>query len=145
MLRAPIDGRVSGLSVSEGNEIKQGQIVARIVDDSRYKINAKLYPDEYANIKLGQELAVRFSIFDGTYYCTVTDINLMQFLTAMKKILQKDLYIGLLSKEKSGLVQPGIKVQLGLPAANANSGVLWFASSSKVDGFVDEQKSVIYS
>ncbi|HHX23523.1 MAG TPA: efflux RND transporter periplasmic adaptor subunit [Thermoanaerobacterales bacterium] len=141
VLRAPIDGRVSGLSVSEGNEIKQGQIVARIVDDSRYKINAKLYPDEYANIKLGQELAVRFSIFDGTYYCTVTDINPNAVPDSDEENPAKGFVYWITVEGKNpGLVQPGIKVQLGLPAANANSGVLWFASSSKVDGFVDEQR-----
>jgi HlyD family secretion protein len=141
VLRAPIDGRVSGLSVSEGNEIKQGQIVARIVDDSRYKINAKLYPDEYANIKLGQELAVRFSIFDGTYYCTVTDINPNAVPDSDEENPAKGFVYWITIEGKNpGLVQPGIKVQLGLPAANANSGVLWFASSSKVDGFVDEQR-----
>jgi len=59
----------------EGDEVKQGQIVARIVDDSHFKINAKVYPDEFAHIKLNQELALRFSIFDGIYYGKITDIN----------------------------------------------------------------------
>ena len=61
--------------MSESKEVKQGHIVARIVDDSQFRIDAKMYPDEFSKIELGQELALRFSIFDGTYYGTVTDMN----------------------------------------------------------------------
>ena len=49
--RAPIDGIYSGLFLQAMN--KTSSNVARIVDDSRYEINAKLYPDEYA-IKLSK-------------------------------------------------------------------------------------------
>ena len=85
VLRAPIDGRVSGLSVSESKEVKQGHIVARIVDDSQFRIDAKMYPDEFSKIELGQELALRFSMFDGIYYGTVTDMNPNPFPMGMKK------------------------------------------------------------
>ena len=46
-LRAPIDGKVSRLDVVEGEEIPLGHIVARIVDDARYKIRARLTPAEF--------------------------------------------------------------------------------------------------
>ena len=84
---------------------------------------------------------MRFSIFDGTYYCTVTDINPNAVPDSDEENPAKGFVYWITVEGKNpGLVQPGIKVQLGLPAANANSGVLWFASSSKVDGFVDEQR-----
>jgi len=45
-LKAPVKGRVIGLSVKEGSELKQGEVVARIVDDSKFKVIARLNPGE---------------------------------------------------------------------------------------------------
>lgn len=142
VLRAPIDGRVSGLSVSEGKEVKQGHIVARIVDDSYFKINAKIYPDEFAQVELGQELALRFSIFDGTYYGKVTDVNPNPVPDGDEENPAKGFAYWITVEGKNpGLVKSGIEVYLGIPDANKDSTkVLWFASPSKVEGFVNEER-----
>jgi HlyD family secretion protein len=142
VLRAPIDGRVSGLSVSEGKEVKQGHIVARIVDDSYFKINAKIYPDEFAQVELGQEVALRFSIFDGTYYGKVTDVNPNPVPDGDEENPAKGFAYWITVEGKNpGLVKSGIEVYLGIPDANKDSTkVLWFASPSKVEGFVNEER-----
>jgi len=142
VLRAPIDGRVSGLSVSEGKEIKQGHIVARIVDDSHFKINAKVYPDEFTHIKLNHELALRFSIFDGVYYGKVTDINPYPVPDGDEENPSKSFVYWITVEGKNpGLVKPGLEVYLGLPDKNKDaSKILWFASPSNVEGFVDEER-----
>ncbi len=142
ILRAPIDGRVSGLSVSEGKEVKQGQIVARIVDDSHFKINAKVYPDEFAHIKLDQELALRFSIFDGVYYGKVTDINPNPVPDGDEETPSKSFVYWITVEGKNpGLVTPGLEVYVGIPSSNKNpSQVLWFANPAKVDSFVSEER-----
>jgi len=142
VLRAPIDGRVSGLSISEGKEVKQGHIVARIVDDSHFKINAKVYPDEFAHIKLDQELALRFSIFDGTYYGKVTDINPNPAPDGDEENPSKSYVYWITVEGKNpGLVTPGLEVYLGIPDANKNpSKVLWFKNPSTVEGFVNEER-----
>lgn len=142
VLRAPIDGRVSGLSVSESGEIKQGHIVARIVDDSYFKINAKVYPDEFSQIEMGKELALRFSIFDGTYYGKITDINPNPVPDGDEENPAKGFVYWITVEGKNpGLVKPGIEVYLGIPGPNKEaSKVLWFASPSKVEGFVNEEK-----
>jgi HlyD family secretion protein len=142
VLRAPIDGRVSGLSVSEGKEVKQGHIVARIVDDSYFKINAKIYPDEFAQVELGQEMALRFSIFDGTYYGKITDVN----PNPVPDDDEESSAIGFVhwitvEGKNPGLVKPGIDVYIGVPGENKDATkVLWFANPSKVEGFVNEER-----
>jgi HlyD family secretion protein len=88
VLRAPIDGRVSGLSVSEGKEVKQGHIVARIVDDSYFKINAKF--TLMSSLRLS---SVRKWLCDSLYLTVhITERLLMlirtQFPTMMRKVLQ---------------------------------------------------------
>ena len=141
VLRAPIDGRVSGLSVKEGDEVKQGQIVARIVDDSHFKINAKVYPDEFAHIKLNQELALRFSIFDGIYYGKITDINPNPMPDGDEDKPSKSFVYWITVEGKNpGLVKPGLEVYLGIPNNSNASNVLWFASPAKVDSFVSEER-----
>jgi len=142
VLRAPIDGRVSGLSVSEGKEVKQGHIVARIVDDSHFKINAKVYPDEFAHIKLNQELALRFSAFDGIYYGKVTDINPNPVPDGNEESPAKGFVYWITVEGKNpGLVTPGLEVYLGVPnSTNNSSQVLWFKNPSTVESFVDEER-----
>ncbi|HHY41385.1 MAG TPA: efflux RND transporter periplasmic adaptor subunit [Thermoanaerobacterales bacterium] len=142
VLRAPIDGRVSGLSVSEGKEVKQGHIVARIVDDSHFKINAKVYPDEFAHIKLNQELALRFSAFDGIYYGKVTDINPNPVPDGNEESPAKGFVYWITVEGKNpGLVTPGLEVYLGVPSSTNNSSqVLWFKNPSTVESFVDEER-----
>lgn len=142
VLRAPIDGRVSGLSVSEGKEVKQGHIVARIVDDSHFKINAIVYPDEFAHIKLNQELALRFSAFDGIYYGKVTDINPNPVPDGNEESPAKGFVYWITVEGKNpGLVTPGLEVYLGVPnSTNNSSQVLWFKNPSTVESFVDEER-----
>lgn len=142
VLRAPIDGRVSGLSVSEGKEVKQGHIVARIVDDSHFKINAIVYPDEFAHIKLNQELALRFSAFDGIYYGKVTDINPNPVPDGNEESPAKGFVYWITVEGKNpGLVTPGLEVYLGIPNSNNNpSQVMWFKNPSTVESFVDEER-----
>ncbi len=142
ILRAPIDGRVSGLSVAESQEIKQGHIVARIVDDSRFKIDAKLYPDEFSNVKLGDELALRFSIFDGIYYGTITDINPNPVPDGDEDEPAKGFVHWItIEGNNPGLVKSGLEVHVGIPLDKNNSTkVSWFSSPSTVTGFVDEER-----
>jgi len=141
-LRAPIDGRVIGLSVKEGDEVKQGQIIARIVDDSRFKIEAKLNPNEYQMIKLGQKLALRFNIFDGVYEGEITDVNPNPVPDGDSNSPGRGfVYWITVEGNNPGLVGPGAEVYLGLPSPdNDNTKVLWFANSATVDSYAKEER-----
>ncbi|WP_286680123.1 efflux RND transporter periplasmic adaptor subunit [Tepidanaerobacter sp. EBM-49] len=142
ILRAPIDGRVSGLSVAESQEVKQGNIVARIVDDSHFKIDAKLYADEFSRVKLGQKLALRFSAFDGIYYGNVTDINPNPIPDGDEENPAKGfVYIITVEGKNPGLVKPGLVVYVGIPLDENNATrVSWFANPTTVAGFVKEER-----
>lgn len=141
-LTAPIDGRVMDLNVKEGTEIKQGQIVARIVDDSNFRINAKLYPHEFDQVKKGQKLALRFLVFDGVYYGYITEINPNPVPDGDEENPSRGFVYWITVEGKNpGLVQPGLDVSLGLPSPdNDEANVHWFANNAKVEGFVKEQK-----
>lgn len=141
-LRASIDGRVRDLVVKEGDELKQGQIVARIVDDSRFKLFVKLYPAEFNRIKKGQKVALKFSAFDDIYYGEITDVNPNPVpLTGESDTARGFVYWITVEGENPGLVAPGIEVYVGIPAQNGNeTSVDWFANSTKVESFVKEEK-----
>jgi multidrug efflux pump subunit AcrA (membrane-fusion protein) len=141
-LRAPIDGRVTGLGVKEGDEIKQGQIVARVVDDSKFKINAKLYSNEFKLVKKGQRLALQFSIFDGVYDGYITDINPNPVPDGGENGRTTGFVYWITVEGKNpGLVTPGVEVSLGIPSEdNDDTKVRWFANNAKVESFVNEEQ-----
>ncbi len=145
VLRAPIDGRVSGLSVSEGKKVEQGHIVARIVDDSRYEINAKIDANEFMQIKEGQELAIKFPVFDGIYFGTITDINPNPVPddrdSEEENHARGYVYWITVEGENPGLVRPGLKAYIGIPGENRDTTrVNWFSRPSIIEGFVDEER-----
>ncbi|BDG59587.1 efflux RND transporter periplasmic adaptor subunit [Caldinitratiruptor microaerophilus] len=74
-LRAPISGRISGLRAREGEEIQQGQIVARIVDDSEWRMTVRLSPLEFQGLKPDDVALVRFTQFDSVIEARITDMN----------------------------------------------------------------------
>ncbi|MDN5313666.1 MAG: HlyD family secretion protein [Thermoanaerobacteraceae bacterium] len=141
-LRAPIDGRVTELSVKEGTEVKQGQIVARIVDDSHFKINAKLYSHEFERVKKGQRLAVRFAVFDGIYDGYITEINPNPIPDGDEQNPARGFVYWITVEGKNpGLVRPGLEVSLGIPSPdNDDTKVQWFVNNAKIDGFAKEEK-----
>ncbi|MCL5045448.1 MAG: efflux RND transporter periplasmic adaptor subunit, partial [Actinobacteria bacterium] len=74
-LRAPISGRVVGLTATEGTEMKQGQIIARVVDDSRFRVVAKLTPRVLFRSWVGQRVVLSFPQFDGFIEAKVIEVN----------------------------------------------------------------------
>ncbi|MGI6605411.1 MAG: efflux RND transporter periplasmic adaptor subunit [bacterium] len=141
-LRAPIDGRVTGLSIKEGTQVPQGQIIAKIVDDSTYQIRAKLYENEFKQIKEGQELAIRFDLFEGVQYGRITEVNPNPVPDGDEENPAQGFVHWITVEGKNpGLVRAGLTVRLGIPSPDRDSlRVNWFASGAKVDGFVNEEK-----
>ena len=74
-LYSPIAGRVTGLTVKEGDKLERGLIVARVVNDSKFRITAKLLPGELENVEVGDEVLLSFSDFSGYVRAKVVDIN----------------------------------------------------------------------
>ncbi len=141
-LRAPIDGRVTGLEVTEGSELKQGQTVARIVDDSRFKVVANLYPSEYRQVREGQKMVLKFPYFNGLYEAVVTEVNPNPIPAGEGEEFGKYfVYRVTLEAKNPGLVQPGMKVDVGLPAQDgAGTEATFFVNAAEVEGFVNEER-----
>ncbi|RKD34597.1 efflux RND transporter periplasmic adaptor subunit [Thermohalobacter berrensis] len=142
-LNAPISGRITNFSLIEGEKLGQGDIVAKVVNDSKFKIRIKLTPVEFKKIKKGQEVTLRFPYFDGFYDGIITEAN-------PNKIPDKDkdgfgtnfIHWVTIEGKNPGLVQPGMEVWVGLSNDNENEIVNYFVNKGKVEGFVDEESII---
>ncbi len=164
-LRAPIDGRVTGLTVREGQDLKQGQIVARVVDDSHYQMLAKLVPLEMTQVEVGKKVLLKFDQFDGFSEAVVTDINpdpVPEDSSALEDVLGTSegqaqgyqfVYYVTLEGENRGLIRPGMRAQVGVPTTVAPpvaqaggsqmpslEGVTFFRYYAKVESYVREEQ-----
>lgn len=149
-LRAPIDGRVVGLGVKEGQDLKQGQIVARVVDDSRFRLTARLTPGEIGRVGLGQRLFLRFDQFDNLVEVRAIEINpdpvpmagsdLADSLPAFRsgdQPVYQFVYQVTLEGTNTGLIRPDMLAQVGAPAGD---NVWFFRYYAKVEGYANEEQ-----
>lgn len=163
-LRAPIDGRVTGLAVTEGKELKQGEIVARVVDDSRFRLVAKLTPAEFQRVKPAERVLLRFGQFDSALEGRVTDINPSPVPEPSSALDPSSpggagsaegeqyqfVYWVTIEGENPGLVRPGLIATIGLTGKTAEGEgakekldvfqATWLRYPAKVEGFVKEER-----
>lgn len=158
-LRAHIGGRVTGLSVREGQELKRGQVVARLVDDSRFRMTAKLTPLEVSNVSVGTRVLIHFSQFDSYVSGRVTHVSPDPIPEDSSTL--RDIYGGqteyssghfqfvywvTIEGPNGGLIRPGMLGMVALPASQEPSGSAPFEELgarfryyAQVDGFADEE------
>ncbi|MEW6622108.1 MAG: efflux RND transporter periplasmic adaptor subunit [Bacillota bacterium] len=157
ILHAPIDGRVIGLTVQEGQELKQGEIVARVVNDARFKLVAKMAISEFnSDVKAGQKALLSFSQFDGMVEAKVVDVNPHPVPELASDLLDSqygkgsgdDQYVFVhwitLEADNPGLVHPGMRARVGL-AKNSEEkvdeyNVTWLRFYSNVEGYAEEER-----
>lgn len=159
-LRAPIDGRVVGLAVEEGKELEQGQTVARVVDDSRFKMTVNLTPAEFKQAKKGERAVLRFPQFDTMVEGKLVDINPNSMPVKSSELSTASygggsgetenyefVYKATIEGQNYGLIQPDMVARIGLlgvtSANSASSDALdarWLRYQAKVDGFVKEER-----
>jgi len=159
-LRAPITGRVQGLSVIEGTDVKQGTIVARVVDDSSFKLTAKLTPTEWQRgVSMGRKAVLRFEEFGNLVKAKVTSVNPSPIPVASSELFDAQ-YAGgnydedqyqltywvTIEGENPGLIRPGMRAQIGLVKDDGSSSeeisptsISWLRYYSKVESYVDEE------
>jgi multidrug efflux pump subunit AcrA (membrane-fusion protein) len=142
-IKADIGGRITNLDAKEGDEIETGKSIGRIVDDSKFKVRAKLFSSEIKSVKVDQKVLLSFSIFDGFTEAKIIDIN-----TNATPDIDKDgkargfVYWITIEAENPGLVQPDMEVRVGLPADEDNTYVNYFANKAKVEGFIKEKRII---
>jgi HlyD family secretion protein len=159
ILRAPIDGRVMDLDKKEGEEVLQGQIVARIVDDSRFQLIAKLTPSEFNMLTKDQAAVLNFSDFFSEFIpAEIVDINPNPVPESSRDLMSDQapnaqeesyefVYWVTLEGENPGLVRPGMRASIGLVKAedvknknyNLNT-IRWLRYTSVVDKYASEER-----
>lgn len=155
-ITTPIGGRVSELTVKEGEELKLGQIVAKVVDDSRFRLVAKATQGEFQNIKVGQKVALNFPQYDGNIEAKIVDVNYEPIAEEVASLddsvfspyKNDEKYYAYLhwltiEGENPGLVRTGMRVRVGLPLDpeaefDNNLSIHWLRYYSEVEGYVNE-------
>ncbi|EOD00441.1 efflux RND transporter periplasmic adaptor subunit [Caldisalinibacter kiritimatiensis] len=140
-ITAPIAGKVVGINAEEGKKIDGQATVAKIVDDSKFKVEIKLTPSEFKKVEEGEKVLLSFPYFDGFYEGTIKEVN-------PNPVPNQDTQDGFgksfvhwvtIEAENPGLVQPKMEVNVGLPGDN-NMPKYNFMYTGEVVGFVDEEK-----
>jgi multidrug efflux pump subunit AcrA (membrane-fusion protein) len=143
-LRAPTDGRLSGFNVREGDELQLGQVICRVVDDSRFKVRAKLYKLEIDKVHVGQKVLLNFTHFQGFIDGEITQVNRNP---VPDRIGDNDYASGYvywitIEGDNPSLVQPGMEVNVGLPADENNMYANYFANKAVVESYIQEEKLI---
>lgn len=139
-ISAPIKGRIQEMSLEEGDEVAQGQTIARVVDVSTYKITLDLAMPEYDMVKKGQAVKLRFPYFEGIQDGVIKHINSnpVPFKDNEEDFAFSFVYKTSIEGENQGLVQKAMEVDVGIERAPGQ--VYFFRNKSYVNGFVDEQR-----
>lgn len=135
-LTAPIGGRVTYLNASEGKKIEQGQSIAKIIDDTKFKVNLMVFEAEFKKVKKGQTVILRFPDFSGDYSGVITEVNPNKLPYNEENSSTKTfVYSVTIEGVNPGLVQSGMEVRVGI---NEGGGTLFFTNNGKVEGYVNE-------
>lgn len=142
-LKAPIDGTIIDIRAKEAEEIELGHVIARIVDDSKFRVKAKFTTSEYNRVKTGDEITLKFPNFDALYTGKISKINPNPIPNNTKdgeneSYAQGFVHMAEIEGENPGLVQNGMEVSIGLK--NESGFVSFFSNKGEVEGFVDEKK-----
>jgi len=154
-LQAPIDGRVTDLTVREGQSLKQGEIVARIVNDDKFILTARVLPGELQGMKVGDEALLSFTQFSGTVSAKIIDINpnviterAADLYDSVGSAASDDQYVFVhwvtLEGENPGLVQPGMIARIGVAKEQGQPlneyNTRWLRYYAAVDGYAEEER-----
>lgn len=159
ILTAPIAGRVMDLEAKEGKEVKPGEIVARIVDDTRFEVIAKLTPGEFASISSKHAAFLNFSqYFSELVPAKIIDINPNPVPESSQELYSDQtpnareesyefVYWVTLEGKNPGLVRPGMPVSIGFLDQEAAKKkpvdpmkIKWIRYNSTVDKYVNEER-----
>ncbi|MDK2919038.1 MAG: HlyD family secretion protein [Candidatus Petromonas sp.] len=142
-ITSPIDGRIVGLDASEGKELELGHVIARVVNDSKFKVKIKLTINEFKKVKVGQKVVLSFPNFDGFYEGKITELNPNPVPNNQEEGFAKGfVHMGIVEADNPGLVQSGMKVTIGLKNENDDKVVNFFSIPGEVEGFVEEEKVI---
>ena len=158
ILSSPIDGRIMEMTAKDGLSVKDGEILARIVDDSRFQVIAKLTAGEFKQLTSDQVAFLNFSsYFNGLIEAEIIDINSNPVPESSKDLTSDQapggddnfefVYWVTLEGKNPGLVRPEMPVTVGfmdkdlakVKPVDAQK-VRWLRYSTTVDKYVSEER-----
>ena len=140
-IMAPIDGNVTDLNAKEGAELDLGHIIGRVVDNTKYKMEFKLFVAEFSKVKVGQKVILRFESFDNPMEGTVSYIN--PNATPYKSgdgFAEGYAHNATVEGTNLGLVQRDMEATVGVKDDKGNN--FYFTNKAKVTGFSQDEKMV---
>lgn len=156
ILRAPIGGRVVALNPIEGTKVEQGDVIAQIVDDTRFQITAKLTPLEFEKISEDYVGVLGFQdYFSEGILADIIEINPNPVPTSSSELGKplpggnenyEFVYWVTMEADNLGLIQPGMETNIGFikkeDLGKKNeidlSKVFWISYTSKVEKYANE-------
>ncbi|MBT9258913.1 MAG: efflux RND transporter periplasmic adaptor subunit [Clostridiales bacterium] len=153
ILRAPIDGRLTGFNLKQGQQVKSGQVIGQVVDDSRFIMQVAVLPAEFGGFGVGSKAFIRLENYDGWIEGTVTDISPGEVPVAERDLCggspesQNYFFVRWVTVEgkNPGLVMPGMKAQVGIATSPEGDGVKdtrWLRYCQTVEGYGAEEPVV---
>ncbi|MBQ3423031.1 MAG: efflux RND transporter periplasmic adaptor subunit [Romboutsia sp.] len=75
VIEAPFDGKISKISVSEGDSVNSNTSVFNIIDNSGFKIETSVDESEVSKVSTGQKVEVSVDAIDKEYEGVVTRVD----------------------------------------------------------------------
>lgn len=75
VIEAPIDGKITKVCVSEGDNIDLNTVTFNVADTSSYYINTTIDEQDITKVKVGQEVDVNITAIDKALTGTITSID----------------------------------------------------------------------
>ena len=138
-ISAPIDGMITDLNVEEGMKLDRS-IVARIVDNSKFLVEAHVFQAEYNKVEVGQEVVLSFPYFDGQYKGVLKHINpnRIPFSSREGDFAKTFVYLVTIEAENMGLAQRDMEVRVGVRSEQNVGPIYYFSNTAKITGFIKE-------
>jgi multidrug efflux pump subunit AcrA (membrane-fusion protein) len=136
---SPIDGRVTELKASEGEELDG--LIANIINDSEIKISFKVLENEYSLLYEGQRILLKFPYFEGYYEGKITDLNPNSVPNDDSEFGLSYVHWGEITALNPGLVQTNMITSISTPVSDdVNLPKLTLSESGKVVAYGKEKK-----
>ncbi len=129
---APISGRVTNLSVKDGNTVTDGQILATIVNDSKLVMVAELLTSEVASLEVGDKVSLHQKdyLYQSSVEGVVVDIDPTAIPKDTHFVYRTTIHI-----DNPGLLKPGQEYYLTLKTKEKD---IWVSRLQTIDSFIEE-------
>lgn len=140
-ITAPTDGSITDLDAKEGGELELGHVICRVVDSSKYKLEAKFYLAEFSQIKVGQKVVLSFPYFDAFSEGVITYINPNAVpYVAGEGFAATYVHNATIEGNNEGLIQRDMEASVGVKQEN---GIInYYSNKAKVTGFAKDEKII---